>query len=454
MQSHLADRATVPGPPGLPLLGNLPQVRGANMIQFYVEAWRRYGDVVRFQMGPVTTYLLARPEHVSRVLVDNEANYRKGRGFRKIRSALGEGLFTAEGDLWRKQRRILQPPFRPKAVTQFVPAMTQATEQMLERWETEMEARVPLDVNAEMMRLAMSIIARTMLSIDIGSEAADAARAFTYVLEFASRRSVTLVDPPLFVPTAGNRAFKEALRTLDAFIASVVYDRIHGGEQPDDLLGMLLQARDPDTGQRMPYKQMRDELLTIFFAGHETTAQALTWTWFMLAQHPEVEEQLHAEVGRVLAGRTPTMEDAEQLVYTRQVLDETMRLYPPVWVFVRDAIGPDQMGDYTIPAGAMVMLSQYITHRHPEFWENPEVFDPSRFSPERSEGRPRYAFFPFGGGPRVCLGSHFAVLEATLVIAMVAQRYRLRLLPGQRIEPRMVGTLRPSAPVLMRPERR
>jgi cytochrome P450 len=212
-----------------------------------------------------------------------------------------------------------------------------------------------------------------------------------------------------------------------------------------------METRDPATGEAMSRKQLRDEILTIFFAGHETTAQALTWTWFLLAQHPEAEAKLHEEVDRVLGGRLPTAADLHALSYTEMVVNEAMRLYPPVWVYVRDALADDEIGGYHIPAGSMLVLSQYITHRHPDLWEEPEKFDPERFSPERSAGRPKYAYFPFGGGPRVCLGNNFALLEAVLAVATIAGRFRLKLLPGQGIEPRMVGTLRPNKPVLMVP---
>ncbi|MHB1417148.1 MAG: cytochrome P450 [Chloroflexota bacterium] len=444
-----------PGPTGLPLLGVLPQIGGGDLIGYYVNAWRQYGDVVRVPLGPKTAFLLADPEHIKYVLVDNEKNYCKGSGFRKVRLALGEGLFTADGPEWRQQRRLMQPPFTPKAVTQFGPVMTDAIGRLVASWEERARGGSAFNVNAEMMRLAMAVIARSMFSIDLNEKALDAAHSFTFVLEFVSRHTVSLFDVPLFVPTAENRTFKESLRTLDAFVDFLVEERQRqGAAAPDDLLTTLMRARDPETGEGLSRRQIRDQVLTIFFAGHETTAQALTWAWYLLAQHPAVEERLQAEIDGVLGGRVPTAADAPNLKYTRMVLDETMRLYPPVWVFVRDAIADDRVGEYAIPAGSMVVLSQYITHRHPAYWPDPERFDPERFGPDQSNDRPRYAYFPFGGGPRTCLGSHFAVLEATLALATIAQRYRLRLLPAEVVEPRMVGTLRPGGKVMMTVEPR
>jgi cytochrome P450 len=293
-----------------------------------------------------------------------------------------------------------------------------------------------------------------MFSSDIDRDALAAGDAFTYVLEFMSSRSISLIDIPLFVPTRANRQYRDSMATLEGYLGRVIHERRERPGDHDDLLAMLLAARDPETGEPMSDQQLFDEVVTLFFAGHETTAQALTWTWYLLAQHPAAESQLHDEVDRVLGGRLVTADDVTQLEYTRMVVEEAMRLYPPIWVFVRDAYEDDVIGDYHIPAGSMIVLSQYITHRHPDLWQEPERFDPERFRPERAKERPRYAYFPFGGGPRICLGIHFALLEAVVAVAMLAQRYRLRLVHGQHIEPKMVGTLRPSAPVMMTLEQR
>lgn len=443
-----------PGPRGLPWLGSALDMGSQGMIQFWENLWHAYGDVVRVQVGPITQHLIVRPEHIKHVLVDNAANYWKGIGMTKLKLSLGTGLFTNEGESWRRQRRLMQPPFTPRGVNQFGPTMIDAIERLLAGWHTEAPGAKTLDINQEMMNLAMSVIARTMFNVDVTKAAADAAIAFTYVLEFLSTKSMALIDLPRSVPTPSNVRFNRAMSTIDSFIRGIIQQRQAEADPPQDLLTMLLSARDEETGQGMSEQQVRDEVITIFFAGHETTAQALTWTWFLLAQHPEAEAKLHAELAQVLGGRMPTLDDIPQLPYTRMVLDEAMRIYPPIWVFVRDAIADDEIGGYHIPAGSMIVFSQYITHRHPAYWEDPLSFEPERFSPERAKDRPRYAYFPFGGGPRVCIGKEFALLEGVLALAAIGQRYRLRLAPGQSIAPKMVGTLRPNGPVMMRLERR
>ena len=443
-----------PGPRRRPIIGNLAEFGRGDMISFHLENWRRHGDVVRYEFGPKVAHLVVDPADVKRVLLDNEKNYVKGNGYNKVKLIVGNGLFTSEGPRWRRQRKLMQPPFTPRGVEQFAPAMIEAIDRMLSRWDAKARAESPINVANEMMRLAMSVIARTMLSIDVDERAVAAATAFTTVLEFASRHSMSILDLPLYVPTPENLAFRRAMSVIDSFVLGVIAERRRDPNPPDDLLTKLMTARDSETGEAMTLRQIHDEVLTIFFAGHETTAQALTWAWYILDSHPEVVARLQRDVDATLGGRAPTVADLPGLDYARMIVSETMRLYPPVWIFVRDAVGPDQLGGYDVPAGSMIMLSQYLTHRHPEFWPDPERFDPERFAPGAEETRPRYAYFPFGGGPRVCLGNNFALLEATLAVAMVAQRYSLHLVPGQTITPKMVGTLRPSGPVMMRLEAR
>jgi cytochrome P450 len=443
-----------PGPAGSFLLGNLLTMNRQSPLRFYRDCWQSYGDVVRVQAGPLVQHLLAHPDHIRHVLMDNRTNYHKGTAYRKLKLSLGEGLLTSEGDLWRRQRRLMQPPFAPRSLAPYVTAMTESTEQMLKIWRSYAIDGEALDINDEMMRLAMSIIGRTMFSIDVGDDAAAAGRAFTFVLEYIGSRTVSMLDVPLFVPTPANRQFKAALHTLETFIDGIIGERRANPDQHDDLLAHLLRARDETTGEGMSDKQIRDEVLTIFFAGHETTAQALTWAWYLLALNPRIDDRLYAEVAETLPNRPLTIDDVPRLPYTRMVVDETLRLYPPVWSFARDAIDDDVIGGYHIPAGSMVLMSQYITHRHPSFWSNPEEFDPERFAPGRSEGRPQFAYFPFGGGPRTCIGNHFALLESQIVVASIARRYRLELAPGQRVETNAGATLRPKGGLYMIPHPR
>lgn len=432
-----------PGPRGNLLAGSIFDMQRQGQLPFYVDTWRQYGDVVRYRLGPLTAHLIVRPEHVEHVLVRNVANYEKGIGYAKVKALLGDGLLTSEGDFWHRQRRLMQPPFTPRAVVQFAPLIVRTVQEMLERWQQAVSAG--LDVNAEMIRLAATIIGRTMLGVDVGDEAQETGRAFAYVLKFAAQRTIALVDIPLFVPTPANRQFKEAMGILDALVYRLIAERRRAPDDQADLLSILFNARDEATGGRMTERQLRDEVLVVFLAGHETTALALSWAWMLLAQHPEAEGRLHQEIDTVLGGRAPTVEHLHQLEYTAHVIDEVLRLYPPVWTFPRSAKADDQVGGYHIPKGSLLLTSPYITQRHPEFWDAPDAFDPDRFTVERAAGRPRYAYYPFGAGPRTCIGNNFALLEAALVLATVAQRYRLRLVPGQDLAPAVMGTLRPRS---------
>jgi cytochrome P450 len=444
-----AERKIAPGPRGNILLGNLPEVQRKGFLKFYLDAWHGYGDLARFQMGPMTIHSIVRPEHVQHVLVKNAENYHKGISHDKLRIALGNGLVTSEGPFWGRQRRLMAPTYTPRGVNRFAVIMTAAARDIQGRWQPGQT----IAINQEMMILAMNVISHSIFGLDISEKYADAGKALSYILEYAAGRSMSLVDPPLFIPTRANRQLKWALRTIDDFLYRIIEKR---RSQPtsDDLLSLLMQARDEETGEVMDEKQLRDEVLITFFAGHETTAQLLSWTFYLLDQHPEIEARMHTELEEVLGGRIPTLEDVPQLRYTRQVIDEALRLYSPVAVTARDVIQDDELDGYAIPAGSMVMLAPYLTHRHPEFWQTPLDFNPDHFTPEAVQARPRYAYYPFGAGQRICLGMHFALLEAVLVLAELAQRYRLRLLPGQNVEPIFMGTMRPCADILVRPEPR
>jgi cytochrome P450 len=294
------------------------------------------------------------------------------------------------------------------------------------------------------MRLALRIVGLALFSLDLSNDADTVGHAFTTVTARISRYAL-LPFPPLWFPTPRNRRLSAGLNTLNSIVYSLINKRreqLVDGDGPD-LLGMLLSARDEETGLGMGDQQLRDEVMTLLFAGHETTAVTLTWTWYLLSQYPEVERRLHAELDTVLAGQRPSLEHLEALPYTRMVIQEAMRLYPPIFGFTRFALSSDEIGGYALPANSVVSLSPYWTHRHPAFWEDPEAFDPERFTPERSAGRPRFAYFPFGGGPRQCIGNHFAMMEAQLVLATIAQRYSLRLVPGHQVEVEVLLTTRP-----------
>ena len=349
---------------------------------------------------------------------------------------------------------------------QYVGAITGATQALLDRWDHGERHKAwrarDIDVNAAMLTLALDVIGRTMFSQALEHQSQELVAAFAQAVTSVGDRITAAFDLPLAIPTPANRRLRRALRLPDrrlyALIAARRQQRVSGGhsevEDRPDLLARLLDARDPESGAAMSLRQVRDEVVTIFFAGHETIAQTLTWAWYLLGQHPTVEEQLHAELDAVLCGRAPTAADLPRLRYTRMVLDETLRLYPAVWAIPRGAVADDVIGGYAIPAGSMVFPFTYAAHRHPQVWPEPERFDPGRFAPEVTAARPACSYLPFGAGPRACIGQTFALQEALIVLALVAQRYRLRLAPGQLVVPHSAITLGPQGGLHMTVQRR
>lgn len=444
---------SAPGPRGAPLLGSALDLRRRGQLQFYLQHWRTYGDVVRFRLGPFVGHILAHPEHIHHVLAGNASNYRKGPSYEKARLVLGSGLLTSEGDLWRRHRRLLQPPFTHRSVLQFGGAMADAVDEMMARWEPAIRSRSALAVDREMARLTLSILGKAIFGTNFDESVEAVIEAAAEAETFVNRRLGSAFDLPLIIPTPANRRFVRALRSFDAFVYRLIEQRRRQVRAAPDLLGQLLAAQDDETGIRPDARQIRDEVITILLAGHETSALALTWTWYLLSRHREVEEKLRCELTSVLNGRSPTLEDLPALPYTRMVVEESLRLYPPVWTFPRAAIANDVIGGYHIPAGSLIFPSQYLAHRHPAFWEHPETFDPERFSPDRARDRLRQAYFPFGGGPRTCIGVHLAMAELCFVLATIARPFRLPLLPGPPIEPISRVTLHPSRPVLVTIER-
>ena len=331
--------------------------------------------------------------------------------------------------------------------------MVEATGVLLARWRARTSSE-PLDVATEMMGLTLSIVGRTLFSTDLGAD--QLGRAFTHVLEESNRRLLTLLSLPDFIPTASNRALRQTLAVLDAAVYGLISQRREGRTRGEDLLAMLMAAQDADTGERMTDVQLRDETMTLLLAGHETTANALAWLWHLLSHHPEVEARARAAVDTVLERRAPGAQDVPRLRYLTQVIEETLRLYPPAWIMARQPVKEDVLGGVSLPASprVIVVTAPWVLHHNPQLWPEPERFDPERFSPERSAGRPRYAFMPFGGGQRPCIGNSFAMMEATLVAAHVLQHFRLRAVPGHTVEPEPLVTLRPRGGLPMFGKRR
>jgi cytochrome P450 len=444
-----------PGPRGHWFWGSI-QERRQHPLRLFTRAHQEYGDLVRFRMGPAISLVsVASPELVKHVLVDHADRYSKPPSlFRELHGLLGNGLFTSEGDFWKRQRRLMQPAFHKERLAALADTMVEATANMLARWGQH-PTSTPLDVSAEMMRLTLGIVGRTLFSTDVSGTADRVGQALTVAVELSNHRILSLgLRPPDFLPTPRNRAWRQALATLDAVVFDIIARRRAGETRGNDLLAMLMAAQDADTGERMTDEQLRDECMTLFLAGHETTANGLAWMWHLLAQHPEVEARARAEVDGVLGGRLPTAQDVPRLRYLTQVFEETLRLHPPVWIFARQPVKEDVLAGVRVPANPRVILviSPYVLHRQPALWPEPERFDPERFSPERSAQRSRFAFLPFGGGQRLCIGNSFALMEATLITAAVLQRFRLRPLPGQPIEPEPLVTLRPRGGLPMRLE--
>ena len=420
----------------------------------FLTRTRQYGNVVGMRFVFSDAYLIYHPDSVKHVLQENHRNYNKDvLTYKLFRPFLGQGLVTNDGDSWLHQRRLIQPAFHRKRLAAYGSLMTDAATTLLERWQARAEGDTPLDVAEEMMRLTLGIVGQALFSVDLSHETSTVGPAVTTLVKLLGDY-IYAPFPPLSIPTPRNRRMLAAQGELDQVVKSIIARRRQQNIDTGDLLSMLLLARDEETDQGMSDRQVRDEVMTLLNAGHETTANALVWTWYLLSQHPEVERRLYNELDEVLAGSLPTIEHLPDLKYTRMVLEESLRLYPPFCVISRKAIADDELQGYQIPANSVILVSPYATQHHPEFWPDPERFDPERFTDERVTTRPHYAYFPFAGGPRMCIGSNFAMMEAQLVLATIAQRYQLRLVPGHPVEPQMKVTLRPKYGLRMTIHRR
>ena len=414
---------------------------GRDPLAFLEGVAAQYGDIARVPLGAETLYLVNHPDLIRDVLVTQHRHFHKGRGLERAKNLLGEGLLTSEDDLHLRQRRLSQPAFHRQRIAAYGATMAAYGASRRDRWQPG----TVIDVHREMMALTLAIVGKTLFDADVEDEAAEIGEALTTTFEsFNFLFYLPFGELLERIPLPVTRRFRKARSRLDATIYRLIRERRATGTDRGDLLSMLILAHDTEgDGGRMTDLQLRDEAMTLFLAGHETTANALTWTWYLLSQHPDVEARLHAEIDEALGARLATADDVPRLPYTRMILTEAMRLYPPAWIVGRRAVVPVEIRGFTIPARAIVLLCQYITHRDARWFPDPDRFDPDRWTPDRAAEHPKFSYFPFGGGPRVCIGEPFAWMEGVILLATIAQRWRLRLVPGHPIALQPIITLRP-----------
>ena len=420
----------------------LPHLR-ADPIRTFLDAADRYGDIVHLKAGPYHGFLLSDPADIRHVLQDNARNYHKSPLYDRLRDSLGNGLLTSEDSFWLRQRRLAQPAFHRQRLLAMADAMVACTEPMLARWDRIAASGGTIDLVSEMMALTQAIIVRTMFSTDLGATAAIVDRTWPIINRrigetfWSTKLETTL-------PLPANRRLWRALRELESVVYRIIADRRRTGRDEPDLLSMFLSARDEDTGAGMTDQQLRDEVVTMLLAGHETTSLALSWLFYLLSKHPDVERRIGEEVDQVIGDQQPAFRHLERLTGTRRAIEEALRMYPPAWGFSRQALADDEIGGYRVAKGALVYVIPFVVHRRPKLWPDPQRFDPDRFAPEQEAARPRFAYIPFGGGPRGCIGNQFAMVEAQLIVAAIAQRYHIELVPDQDIRPEPLITLRPA----------
>lgn len=431
------------------------QVQRQGTLQFFESTWRRYGDLARLQIGPQVIFLVVHPDHVRRVNVEQRDTYGKYASYEDVRRLLlGDGLVGSNGALWRRQRKLMAPFFTPRAVETYLPIIVEDGVWFRERWDAAARRGEPLDMLNEMSVLTASIILKSMFSLEAAETIDWVKGAVETMIGFVSGRQMNPFHPPLWVPTPRNRAYLEARTRVHDYIEGVIAQRRAqpSADWPNDLLSRLMQARDDETGEPMSDSLLRDESITIFFAGHETTARTLAFLWYTLADHPEVAARVRAEIDAVLGDAAPTLDHLKRLPYTLQVVKETLRLYPAAPMYARDAAAPDTIEGVPVPVGARMIVMPYLTHRHPDFWPDPLRFDPDRWQPEQEAARHRYAYHPFAAGQRICIGNNFSLFESHLLVALLARHFVLHKVPGHRPQLWMDGTLgsRNGLPMLVR----
>jgi len=438
-----------PGPKGHPILGVMREFNRDTLS--FITRCRDYGDVVRMRFLYVNAYFIYHPDDIEYVLSTNARNFLKARSLRSnlFRRLVGNGLLTSEGDTWKRQRRLAQPAFHRQRINTYAQVMLDYTNRMLSKWRVG-ETR---DIHRELMRLTLEIVVRTLFNADVSQESDKVGRVLAEIAQpFASQATIKwILDNRL--PTSTHRRFHREAKQIDDIVYRLIAERRASGLDQGDLLSMLLQAQDED-GSQMSDQQLRDEVMTLFLAGHETTALTLSWIWYLLAHNPQAEQKFHAELDEVLGGKLPEMADLARLKYSDMIAREAMRLYPPAYALGREAIDEFELGGYRVPRKAQVFMFQWATQRDPRFFEEPDRFYPERWTDDFVERLPKYAYFPFGGGPRFCVGSSFAMMEIVLVMATIGQRFKFSLAPDQRVELLPAMSLRPKDGIKVIIERR
>lgn len=406
-------------------------------LEYFSGLARDFGDIAGIRILNFKTIFINHPDTIEEVLVTKARMYSKGRVLRANRHVFGDGLLTSEGDFWLRQRRLAQPAFHRARIASYAEAMVEYTIGMLDRWRCGDE----LDVHQEMMRLTLQIVGKTLFDADVESDAQEVGKSLEMLLEIGAnfRRAIFV---PHWLPTSTNRRMQREIKQIEKILYRIIAERRASGRDTGDLLSTLLAAQDDD-GSRMTDKQLRDEAITLFLAGHETTASTLSWTWWLLAQNPAVEGKLHVELDKILGGRTPSVDDLPKLVFTGHVITESLRLYPAAWGLARLVVEDHEIAGYPVTKGMGVAMAQWVVHRDPRWYDAPEEFRPERWEGDLMKRLPRFAYFPFGGGPRQCIGNTFALMEAALILATVAQKFRLRLVASHPVVPLASITLRP-----------
>ncbi len=433
-----------PGPTPQELLPKLRDLQ-KSPLDFLVNFTQQYGPIARIPVPGMNVFNLADPDAIKHVLLDNAKNYsKKTLQYTNLALVTGQGLLTSDGDFWLRQRRLSQPAFHRDRLAGFAATMIEASNDLVRDWNSKIGQAV--DIDHAMMQLSLQIVGQTLFSVDMKDDSSALVKATLEALDFVIFKAKNPFSAPVFVPTGRNLNFKKAVKVLDSAIDQIIESR-KSAPAKDDLLQMLLEARTED-GEAMSARQLRDEIITIIIAGHETVASALTWTFYLLAEHPAKEKLLRAELDRVLEGRAVTPSDLTNLPYTRAVFDEALRLYPPAWVITRKALNDDEIAGYRVPKGSLLVMCPYIAHRQEIVWEAPLEFRPERFLAEAKT--PRFAYIPFGGGPRLCIGNNFALMEGVAILANVLQNFSLESLPGSEVEEDALVTIRPKGGLELR----